>query len=166
MILKMSNFRRITDRKEPVPLLSNVYPWSHWTRWLLMNGSRIKLKYGKSRRGYLCNILPWVLLESLMTNGTKRKLPADGCRVHGSAIRARPRIFPNFPLPPGNLMKLFLRLRRERYFSRLLIQKNVGHSIIFKITHSTMRFNENSDICIYNNQIHVNQITTKNIHNT
>lgn len=123
MISKMSNFRRIADRKEPAPLLSNVYPWSHWTRWLLMNGSRIKLKYGKSRRGYCCNILPWVLLESLMTNGTKRKPPADGCRVHGSAIHARPRIFPNFPLPPANLMKLFLRLQRERYFSRLLIQK-------------------------------------------
>lgn len=38
-----------------------------------MNGPRIKLKYGKSWRGYCCNIPPWVLLESLMTNGIKRK---------------------------------------------------------------------------------------------
>lgn len=49
-----------------------TYPRSPWACWVLMNEPHIKLKYGKSRRGYHRNILPWELLESLMTNGTKR----------------------------------------------------------------------------------------------
>lgn len=61
-----------------------AYPRSRWACWVLMNEPHIKLKYGKSRRGYRRNILPWELLESLMTNGTKRSpppplRPSDGC---------------------------------------------------------------------------------------
>lgn len=67
------------------------YPRSRWACWVLMNEPRIKLKYGKSRRGYRRNILPWELLESLMTNGTKRSAPPmDAAWVHGLASRMIP----------------------------------------------------------------------------
>jgi len=62
-----------------------TYPRSRWACWVLMNEPNIKLKYGKSCRGYRRNILPWELLESLMTNGTKRRAPSDGCCL-GSRI--------------------------------------------------------------------------------